>query len=495
MSRPETGQEDKKGMVADLRAPEGKLFIGGKWVDPLDGKVGPAENPADESVLASVAMGGAEDIDAAVTSAVAAAPQWGRWSWTARSAALRSMAARLRADSDRLARVDTLDSGNPIAGSIADVEASAEALEFFAGLGGEAGGTTIPGAPGTLTFTERVPFGVVGRITAYNHPLMFIAQGVAAALVTGNAVVVKPADPTVLSSLEFARIAEDDLPPGVLNVVPGGASVGQALVTHPDVPRIAFTGSVATGRHILLGAAHHIKRVSLELGGKNPLLVFPDADPETAADAAFRGMNFTRTNGQSCMSTSRVLVHESLRSEVVAILAERMAALRIGAPVDPQVDVGPMAFAAHYERVLEHIATAKAQGARLVVGGGRPDDLPVGHFVAPTLFDDVDESMSIANDEVFGPVVAVMGWTDEDDALRVANSTDYGLTANVVTSDLGRAMRASRALRAGIVWVNGPNPLPPGTPFGGMKASGLGREHGTEELLSYTEEKSIVLRY
>lgn len=495
MSGPGSGQEVGTQMSLELRAPEGKLYIGGRWVDPAGGVLATAENPADESVLATVAMGRAEDVDAAVAAATSAASDWAGWSWSERASALRSIASRLRDDAERLARVDTLDSGNPIAGSVADVEAAASSLEFFAGLGGHLGGTTLPGDPGTLTFTERTPYGVVGRITAYNHPLMFAAQGVAAALVSGNSVVMKPAEPTVLSSLEFARITEDHLPPGVLNVVPGAGGAGERLVAHPDVLRIAFTGSVATGRRILMGAAEHIKRVSLELGGKNAVLVFPDADPEVAADAAFRGMNFNRTNGQSCMSTSRVLVHESLREQVVELLADRMAALRVGAPIDPEVDVGPMAFGAHHERVLGHIATAKAQGARLVVGGGRPDDLPVGHFVTPTLFDGVDSSMAIATEEVFGPVLAVLGWKDEAEAMRVANGTPYGLTANVVTGDLSSALRASRALRAGIVWVNGPSPLPPGTPFGGVKASGLGREHGLEELLSYTEEKSVVIRY
>ncbi len=482
-------------MLLDLRAPTGRLYIDGNWVEPGRGLMGSAENPADETVLTEVAVGGVDDVDSAVDAAMAAAPGWAAWPWTERAAALRAIAEKLRDDTDRLARVDTLDSGNPIAGSLADVDSAAASLEYFAGLGGEVGGATLPGEQGTLTFTERTPYGVVGRITAYNHPLLFAAQGVAAALVSGNAIVMKPAEPTVLSSLELAHLTDGLLPPGVLNVVLGSGEVGQRLVAHPDVPRIAFTGSVATGRRILAGAAEHIKRVSLELGGKNAVVVFPDADPEVAADAAMRGMNFTRTNGQSCMSTSRVLVHESLHAEVVELLATRMGALRVGRPEDPSVDVGPMAFREHLDRVMAHIRMASEQGAKLVVGGARPEGLDVGHYVSPTLFDEVDESMAIAREEVFGPVVAVLTWADEEDAIRMANDTMYGLTANVVTNDLSCALRASRALRAGIVWINGPSPLPPGTPFGGVKASGIGREHGLEELLSYTEEKSVVVRF
>lgn len=479
----------------ELHAPAGLLYIDGCWVPPRSGQVAVAENPADESEIGRVPVATEADVDVAVDAAMGAAQAWSSWPWTERAAALRGVAARLRDSCDRLALIDTLDSGNPIAGSLSDVEVAAASLEHFAGLGGEVGGQTVPGAAGGLTFTERTPYGVVGRITAYNHPLMFAAQGVAAALVSGNAVVMKPADPTVLSSLEFAHLTEGLLPPGVLNVVPGPGPVGARLVAHPDVPRIAFTGSVATGRRILAGAAEHIKRVSLELGGKNPVLVFPDVAPEAAADAVVRGMNFTRTNGQSCMSTSRVLVHESIRADVVEILAERMLALRVGAPVDPAVDVGPMAFREHLERVMSHIRAATDDGARLMVGGARPRGLDVGHYVEPTLFDDVDPSMAIARDEVFGPVVAVLGWSDEREAMELANGTAYGLTANVISDDLSTALRAARGLRAGIVWVNGPSPLPPGTPFGGVKASGIGREHGIEELLSYTEEKSVVVRF
>jgi betaine-aldehyde dehydrogenase len=490
-----TGTAPQRTAIPDLRAPTGRIFIGGRWEEPRSGATAASENPADETVLTRVPVGSVDDIDAAVAAARQAAPDWARAPWTERAASLRELADRLLRDGDRLALIDTLDSGNPIAGSRADVGAAAAALEHFAGLGGQVRGETIPSPDGVLTFTDRVPHGVVGRIMAYNHPLMFAAQGVAAALVSGNAVVMKPAEPTVLSSLEFAALSQGLLPDGVLNVVPGDGAAGGHLVRHPDVPRIAFTGSVATGRRILSAAAPQLKRVSLELGGKNALIVYPDADPVMAAEAAVRGMNFTRTNGQSCMSTSRVLVHVDVQEEFEGYLAERIRALRVGRPEEPATDVGPLAFRAHRDRVMAHIATAREQGARVAVGGERPVGLTRGYYVEATLLLGVEPPMAIAREEVFGPVLAVLGWSDEGQVIRLANDTTYGLTANVLTNDLQRALRAAAQVEAGVVWVNGPVPLPPGTPFGGIKSSGLGREHGLEELLSYTESKSVVVNY
>lgn len=483
------------GIALDLHAPAGHLYIGGSWRTASSKAVRDVENPADEHVIAGVADADERDVDAAVDAAARAGADWANRPWTDRARLLREIAALLRADAPRLALIDTVDSGNPIAGSLADVEAAASGLERVAGLGGQVSGDTIPSPPGVLAFTNRRPHGVVGRITAYNHPLMFAVQGVAAPLITGNTVVLKPADPTPLSSLEFAHLTQELLPPGVLNVVPGGATVGRHLVEHPGVPRVAFTGSVETGRRVLEAAATSITRVSLELGGKNAVIVFPDADPDTAAEAAVRGMNFTRTNGQSCMSTSRLVVHEELADAVVDRVAERMRSLVVGRPEDPAVDMGPMAFRRHWERVMEHIEQAQQDGAALVTGGHRPPGLERGHFIEPTLLDDVRPTMSIAQEEVFGPVLTVLRWTSEDEMVRIANGTAYGLTANVVTTNLSSALRSVEKVRAGLIWVNGPLPLPPGTPFGGVGVSGLGREQGLEELLSYTETTSVVVSF
>jgi betaine-aldehyde dehydrogenase len=480
----------------ELRAPEGRFFAAGEWREPALGTVSDVD-PTDGSIIRSVAAASLSELDAAVGSARSAAQEWAGRAWTDRAALLNEAARRIRTAGAHLALVDTVDSGNPIAGSIADVEVAARALERAAALGSQLRGETFPAADGTLAFTERVPYGVVGRITAYNHPLMFAAQGIAMALVAGNAVVVKPAEHTPLSALELAAVIGDLFPPGVLSVVPGDGAVGSGLVRHPAVKRIAFTGSVATGRRVLADAAHGIKHVTLELGGKNPLLAMREVPADVVAESAIRSMNLTRTNGQSCMSTSRVLVHATQRAAVREAIVRRIGALRLGDPRDPEVDVGPMTFAAHRDRVLDLIGRAVDDGGEIAVGGGIPADLPArlqeGFFVEPTLVDGVEPGSTLAEVEVFGPVIALMTWETLDDAVRLANATEYGLTANILTEDLRSAVRLARAIDAGLVWVNGPSPVPAGTPFGGMRSSGIGREQGTEELHSYTQVKSVMV--
>jgi betaine-aldehyde dehydrogenase len=479
----------------DLHAPAGELFIDGAWFAAEGGSI-ETINPATEQPIREVGWGDASDVDHAVVAARNAANSWAGRSWTERASLLRELARRLRAEAERLALIDTADSGNPLQGSRADVERAAEALEFFAGVGGQASGQTLPGQGDTLTYTERTPYGVVGRILAYNHPLMFVVQSAAAPLVTGNCLVMKPADPTPLSALEVARLTEDLFPPGVFNVVPGeGAVAGHALAAHPDVPRIAFTGSVATGRRVLQAGAEHIKHVTLELGGKNALIVFPDADVDAAATAVIAGMNLTSTNGQSCMSTSRILAHDDLHDALVHACADRLSGLRVGAPHHDSTDVGPLAFQQHLQRVMDYIGRGVEEGARLIVGGGRPQGLERGYYLEPTLFAEVTPTMTIAREEIFGPVISVLRWSDPDDVVQMANATRFGLTANVLTNKLSNALATARELEAGLVWVNGPAGRPPGTPFGGVKFSGLGREHGVEELRSYTQEKSVIVSY
>ncbi|MGH3665970.1 MAG: aldehyde dehydrogenase family protein, partial [Egibacteraceae bacterium] len=450
-------------------ATDTRMFVGGQWLPASDGTTLPSIDPSTEELLAEVPAAGPDDVAQAAAAAAEAAPGWAATPWHERARLLRALAERITKATEELALLDTTDAGLPLHGSRGDVASAAAELVYFAGLGGEAKGETLPTPPGLVAMTAREPYGVVGRIVPFNHPFKFATGKCAAPLMAGNAVVLKPAEHTSLSALRLAALAEDLLPPGVLNVVTGTGATGAALVSHPNVPRIAFTGSVPTGRAVLRDGAEHIKHVTLELGGKNPMLVFPDADPRRAAAGAVAGMNLRRSMGQSCQSNSRVLVHASLKTAFLDELAKLVAGLRVGDPAEEVTDVGPLAFREHYERVTRYVASGLDDGARLLTGGRRPDGLPRGFYLEPTVFCDVQPDMRIAREEIFGPVVAVLDWHDEDRMLDVANDVEYGLTANVWTNDLARAHRTARRLQAGLVWVNGSGRKPLGTPFGGFK--------------------------
>ena len=470
-----------------------RMFIGGEWVDSADGATIASIDPSTEAVIGGVPSAGAGDVDSAVRAAQAAAPEWAALPWTRRAELLRELARRIDAASEELALLDTADAGLPIAGSRRDIRSSVHELRYFAGLGGEVKGHTLPGAGPQMAMTHREPYGVVGRIVPFNHPFKFAAGKCAAPLMAGNSVVLKPAEQTSLSALRLAAITEGLLPPGVLNVVTGPAATGAALVDHPGVPRIAFTGSVSSGRAVLRAAAEHIKHVTLELGGKNPMIVYDDADLVQAAAGAISGMNLARSMGQSCQSNSRVLVHRSCEDAFLSALTDRVERLRVGDPRDERSDLGPLAFADHYERVLAYVDSGRRDGAELIAGGSRPEGLSRGYYLRPTVFAGVEPGMRIAREEIFGPVLAVLTWEDEDEVIELANSVEYGLTANVWTNDLRRAHRTAQRLEAGTVWVNGDGRKPLGTPFGGYKHSGLGIEGSLEELMSYTRSKSVVL--
>jgi betaine-aldehyde dehydrogenase len=471
-----------------------QMHIGGQWVSAASGAVLESVDPTTEQVLASFPDGAAEDVDRAVAAAREAAPAWRALGWRRRAVLLRELSARVAAQADQLARLDVRDSGNPLSGMRTDLSSTCDEIDYYAGIASQTGGTTGPAATDTMSWTEREPYGVVGRIVPFNHPFKFAAGKSAAPLAAGNAVVVKPGEQTSLSALELARIAADVLPAGVLNVVTGrGSTVGAALVAHPDVPRIAFTGSVPSGRAVLRGAAEEIKHVSLELGGKNPIVVFPDVDPVRAARAAVAGMNIARCTGQSCGSTSRLFVHDDVREPFLEALVARLSELRIGDPMDEATEVGPLAFRSHYDRVMSYVDSGRRDGATLLHGGKRPASQPRGFFVEPAVFTDVDDGMAIAREEIFGPVMSVLSWRDWDDVVARANATRLGLTANVWTNDVSTAIRTARALEAGYVYVNGNGRRPTGMPFGGWKNSGLGKENGVEELLSYTREKSVTV--
>ncbi|MBO0871374.1 MAG: aldehyde dehydrogenase family protein [Micromonosporaceae bacterium] len=475
-------------------APDHRMFIAGKWTDAADGARITSINPATEQPLGCVPDAHPDDLDQAVAAAVDAAPGWAAAGWQQRASLLREFCARITERAAELAELDTRDSGNPITGMRYDLASTPPEILYYAGIGSEAKGFTAPTGPETLAYTTRQPYGVVARIIPFNHPFKFAAGKIAAPLAAGNCVLLKPAEQTPLSAIELARLAEDLFPPGVLSVLTGtGPRIGAAIASHPGVPRVAFTGSVPTGRAVLAAGAPHIKHVTLELGGKNPIIVFPDVDPAKAARAAITAMNLARSNGQSCGSASRVFVHDDIRGPFLEALVRGVQELRVGDPLDDSTEIGPLAFERHYQRVLSYIAAGRDEGATLLTGGDRPSTLDRGYFIRPAVFADVTDQMTIAREEIFGPVISVLGWRDVDNVVRRANAVEYGLTANVWTRDISVAHRLVQRLDAGYVYVNGTGRRPTGTAFGGWKQSGIGKENSLEELLSYTREKSVAV--
>lgn len=469
------------------------LFVGGEWRAAEGGWAGSVD-PSTGEEIARVADANEADLEAAVEAAASAAPEWAATPWAERAVALHRLADRIEADAEAFAGLDVVDAGMPIRGSRRDVGNSCAYLRYFASLASELKGQSVEVPGSSLDLTLRQPYGVVGRIVPFNHPLQFAALAIAAPLAAGNAVVLKPSEQTPISALHLAELAAEVLPAGAVNVVPGGIAPGSALVRHPKVRRIGFTGSTRTGASVLREAADQIKVVSLELGGKNPLIVFPDVDPEHAAELATIGMNLQRTAGQSCGSTSRVYLHEDVHDAVIERLVASFEALDVGDPREETTDIGPLAFPAHAERVRGMIAGALEEGAELRAGGPElPDGAASDCFVRPTVLAGVEDSMTVAHQEIFGPVVSVLRWREEDDVLARANALELGLTANVATNDLSAALRFSKALEAGYVWINGKGQRPFGAPFGGWKLSGLGEENSLGELLSYTRIKNVNL--
>lgn len=471
------------------------LYIGGQWTDAADGKRFASINPSTSEKLAEVPFAGTRDVDRAVDAAKKAFPEWSRIPLKERAACLEKFAARIREQAETLALIDSVDSGNALAGMRGDMTWTADTLDYFAGLILEIKGETFSNGPRHMNFTRRQPYGVVAKINPFNHPFRFCAEKAAAPLAAGNCVVIKGSEQAPLSSLRIGELADGIFPPGVVNVITGDGKTGSELVRHPDVRRIGFVGSVPTGRAIARDAADGLKRVTLELGGKNPIIIFPDADPKKAAGAAIKGMNMNR-QGQSCSSTSRVFVHASIHDAVVEELVRQAEALPIGFPWLHGNEVGPIVSQRQYERVMGFIESGKAEGAKLMTGGGKPADerLKNGFFVSPTVFDGVNPAMRIAREEIFGPVMSVFTWSDYEDMLATANGVEYGLTAAIVTNDLAKAMETAERVEAGYVWINS-NGRYLGAPYGGWKQSGLGEEECFDELLSYTQIKNVNLRW
>ncbi|WP_326835434.1 aldehyde dehydrogenase family protein [Amycolatopsis rhabdoformis] len=489
---------DAAELTAYTRGRQWSLLLGGELKPAVSGRRFENVSPVTGEVIAEVPDADAADVDAAVAAGVEAFPAWSATSVAERVAIVRRIAQRLRENAAELGALDTLDGGNIIRLSTSDVLAGAAMLDYFADLGQALKGETGPLSAGALHYTTPQPIGVVARIIPYNHPIMFAAGKIAAPLIAGNCVLLKPPHQAPLSALRLGELIADLLPPGVLSILPGvGPATGEAIVRHPRIRRIAFIGSARTGLAIQRAAAETVvKHVTLELGGKNALVAFPDADPAQVAAAAVRGMNFS-WSGQSCGSTSRLVVHEDIREETVAEVERLLGELRLGDPFDERTDVGALVSRQQYEKVLSYLDIARGDGARLVTGGESycPEGRERALIVRPTVFAGVEPGMRIAQEEVFGPVLSVLSFREEDEAVRIANSTEYGLTGAVFTRDLKRAHRVAAALEAGYVWINNSSRHFVGAPFGGVKNSGLGREECLEELLSFTETKAVHLSY
>jgi acyl-CoA reductase-like NAD-dependent aldehyde dehydrogenase len=474
------------------------MLVGGELVEAVAGGTQPSIDPATGGTIAAVPAGDAQDVDRAVAAAAEAFPAWRRLPAAERAGFIDRLAGAIEAHGEELAVLDTLDNGTPLNVMRNDYRLAVEQLRYFAGLALQIRGDTIPTPrPGSLDLTLRQPFGVVGRIVPFNHPFMFAATKVAAPLVAGNTVVLKPALDTSLSALRLGELARGILPPGALNVVSGpGAVVGERLVTHPEVPRLAFTGSVEVGQRLLQQAsATGIKTVTLELGGKNPCIVFEDADLTAAVEGAIRGMNFT-WQGQSCGSTSRLYVHRSRFEAVVEAVADRLSRMRVGDPFDPATDVGAVVSRRQYDKVASYLRRGGEDAGVRLVTGGLHDDGGRGLFVRPSLFTVEDEGATrLACDEIFGPVLVAMAFDEYDEVIARANDLPVGLTASVWTRDLSIALRAVDDLDCGYVWVNASSSHIPGAPFGGRKQSGIGSDEGIEELLSYTQLKNAFIQY
>ncbi len=478
-------------MAFDFPSGAQDLLIDGRRVPAASGRTFETLDPATGKPLAHVAEGDAADIDMAVRSARRAFEgPWSRMRAADRGQLLLKLAELIRRNQDELVALESFDSGKPVSAiRRQDMPAVLDTIGYYAGWADKIHGQVIPARTDALTYTMREPLGVVGAIVPWNFPLMIGMWKIAPALACGCTVVLKPAELTPLSALKVGELAlEAGFPAGVLNVVPGfGKTAGAALVDHPDVDKITYTGSPGVGREILRGAAGNLKRVTLELGGKSANIVFPDADLDAAVRAAASGIFFN--SGQVCSAGSRILVHEDVYSEVVERLVARAKAVRVGDPRDAGTAMGPLVSEGQMSRVLGYIETGRGEGARVVAGGERIGE--TGYFVGPTVFAEVEHEMRISQEEIFGPVAAVIRFKDEDDAIRLANGTRYGLAAGIWSADIGRVHRFASRLKAGTVWVNTYGPTDVRLPWGGARDSGFGREHGDAAIENFTEPKVV----
>ncbi|ONI84831.1 betaine-aldehyde dehydrogenase [Saccharothrix sp. ALI-22-I] len=479
--------------MSSTRNDDGLLFIGGQWRDAASGGRIDVLDPSTGSVIGTVADGGAADIDAAVTAAREAFGPWAALSGRERARVLNRIAELIRENADELVRLESLDVGKPVTlARVVDVATAVEQYEYCAGLAQGIDGATRKTPLNAFAYTRREPLGVVAAITPFNFPLILSSTKIAPALAAGNVVVHKPADDTPLSALFMAKLFQQaGVPDGVVNVVTGTGSVaGDALLRHPGVDKVAFTGSTAIGKHAASVAGEALKSVTMELGGNAAHIVFEDADLDKAIGSIIKGFVFN--TGQFCMAGPRLLVARPLYDTVVDILANAVPGVPVGDPRDPETVIGPMAADRHLKKVEEYVALARQEGGRVVCGGQRLE-LNGGYYYRPTVIADLPNDSRVVQEEVFGPVLTVQPFDSEDEAVELANSTQYGLAAGLATTNLARAHRVADRLQAGIVWINDWAMLDPAVPFGGVKNSGFGREYGPEALDSYTKVKSVVI--
>lgn len=475
---------------------EYRMLVGGEWLDARSGKTFESTNPYTGRVWATAPEAGDEDVDAAVRAARQAFDEgpWGKMTGTERARLLRRLADLLAENAEDIAVVESTDNGKLLREMSGQLKALPEWYYYFAGATDKIQGETIPSdKPNFFVYTRREPIGVVGAITPWNSPLLLLTFKLAPALAAGCTFVVKTAEQTPASTLEFAKLFEEaGFPPGVFNVISGfGPTTGSALVRHPGVDKVAFTGSTETGKQVMKDAADHLAKVTLELGGKSPNIVFEDADMEAVANGVVSGI-FAAT-GQTCIAGSRLFVQEAVHDEVVERLSEKAESIKLGNPLDEETEMGPVAFEKQLEKIKGYISVGQEEGAELVCGGKPPEnpELQDGFFIEPTIITGVDNQMTVAREEIFGPVLSVISAESEEEIIRQANDTPYGLAAGIWTRDLQRAHRVAHALKAGTVWINSYRTLSFNTPFGGYKMSGVGRENGLESLKEYTQVKSV----
>jgi acyl-CoA reductase-like NAD-dependent aldehyde dehydrogenase len=475
-----------------------RMVIGGESVDAADGQTFDVVNPATGATIATAPLGGPADVDRAVEAARKAFDDrkgWATWAAGKRGRSLAKLAALIKANTDELAQLESRNVGKPISGARGEITGVSLVFDYYAGAANKVFGQTIPVSKPGLDLTLREPIGVVGLIVPWNFPLLMASWKVAPALAAGNTAILKPASYSPLTAIRLGELAlEAGIPPGVLNVVTGpGGSAGAAMAAHPGIGKIAFTGETTTGQEIMRLASATVKKVSLELGGKSPNIVFADADLERFARES--PYSVFDNAGQDCCARSRILVERSAHERVVELFAAATRKVKVGDPADEATEVGTLVSTKQLERVREYIEIGLAEGATLVVGGDAPDDpaLAGGAYLMPAVFDGVGNDMRIAREEIFGPVVSVIPFDTEDEAVRLANATPYGLSASVWSRDIGRALRTARGVQAGVISVNSNSSVHTEAPFGGYKMSGIGRELGMAALDLYTETKNVFI--